>query len=257
MSVAIDIFERMFEYREMPAASVDPAVSEKAVPEKAVSETGDSSIDQLRARIRSMQATTLGEKLIPTHPAIADLLPGGGLKQGVAYSVPSSLMLLMLLLAAPSASGRWCGVVGVPDFGVEAASRFGIDLERLVLVPHPGDQWLTVTAAVADVMGVVVLRAPKRAADAAASRLAARLRQRGATLFVLGPWAQAEAMLTISGSGWTGIGQGHGYLESRRATVTVSSRFGGRPRSAELWLPDAREQFAATEPRVTPLRRAV
>jgi len=41
-------------------------------------------------------------------------------------------------------------VVGVPEFGVEAASSFGIDLERLVLVPNPGDQWLAVTAAIAD-----------------------------------------------------------------------------------------------------------
>ena len=28
--------------------------------------------------------------------------------------------------------------------------ELGIDLDRLVLVPHPGDQWLSVTAAVAD-----------------------------------------------------------------------------------------------------------
>jgi hypothetical protein len=244
MSVAIDIFERMFEHEEMPSASASAA----PIPGNTVAE--------LRSRIRSMQATKLDERSIPTHPAIAELLPGGSLKQGAAYSVDSSVTLLMMLLAGPSAAGSWCGVVGVPEFGVEAASRFGIDLERLVLVPNPGDQWLAVTAAVADVMGVVVTRPPKRATDAAVSRISARLRQRGVTLIVLGPWPQTEAMLSLSHSSWEGIGEGHGYLESRKATVTVSTRLGGRPRSAELWMPDPLEKFRSVSPAAAPLRVA-
>ncbi|HEY8912963.1 hypothetical protein [Lacisediminihabitans sp.] len=203
------------------------------------------SIESLQARIRQMQATKLDTRTIPTHPAIAGLLPGGGLKQGVAYSVDRSATLLMALLAAPSAAGTWCGVVGVPEFGVEAAAGFGIDLDRLVLVPHPGDQWLAVTAAIADVLGVVVARPPRRASDASVSRLTARLRQRGTTLLVLGPWPQSEAMLSLSESSWSGIGQGNGHLSARQVTVTVTSRAGGRPRSARLWLPDPHEQFRA------------
>ncbi len=188
-----------------------------------------------------MQATTLDSRLVPTHPAIAQLLPGGGLKQGAAYSVQSSAALVMALLAAPSAAGSWCAVVGVPEFGVEAASRFGIDLDRLVLVPNPGDQWLAVTAAIADVMGVVVTRPPKRANDSSVARLAARLRQRGATLLVLGTWPGSEAMLSLSDSQWTGLGDGHGHLQARQVTVTVTHRLAGRPRSARLWLPAADE----------------
>src|SRR5262249_53722748 len=151
-------------------------------------------VEQLQARIRQMQSTKLDSRRLPTHPALAPLLDGG-LKEGAAYSVDRSATLLMALLAGPSAAGSWGAVVGVPEFGVEAAQRFGIDLERLVLVPHPGDQWLAVTAAVADVMGVVVTRPPKRAGDATVSRLAGRLRQRGTTMFVLGSWPQTEAML--------------------------------------------------------------
>jgi hypothetical protein len=206
-----------------------------------------------------MQATTLYSRLVPTHPALAPLLPGGGLKQGAAYSVERSATLLMALLAGPSQAGAWCGVVGVPEFGVEAAQGFGIDLERLVLVPHPGEEWLTVTAAIADVLGVVVTRPPKRASDAAVSRLTARLRQRGATLIVLGSWPQSEAMLSISESEWSGIGSGHGHLSARQVTVTVTSRVSGRPRSARLWLPDAERRVRAVEPgmaEATPMRRA-
>jgi hypothetical protein len=236
MSVAIDTIEHMFEYGDMAPASATLAAS------SAVSSR--PSVRELQERIRSMQATKLDSRLIPTHPAIAGLLPGGGLKQGSTYSLDHSATLMMALLAAPSQAGSWCGVVGVPEFGAEAASSFGVDLERLVLVPNPGDQWLAVTAAIADVMGVVVVRPPKRASDGNLARLAGRLRQRGSTLIVLGTWPQSEAMISLSQSEWSGIGDGFGHLSARQVTVTVSTRMGGRPRSARLWLPDPELQFA-------------
>ena len=277
MSVAIDIFECMFEHEEMPAAAsfLSPAVpaSHPAVgeyptrsrdlyaaagsnsttltaPAPAAPAAGDKAqkVLELQSRIRSMQSKKLDSRSLPTHPAIARLLPGGGLQQGSVYSVAGSATLLMAMLAGPSAAGSWCGVIGVPEFGIEAAARFGIDLERLVLVPNPGDQWLGVTSAIADVMGVVVTRPPKRASDSSVARLSARLRQRGSTLIVLGTWPQSDAILSLSRSDWSGIGNGHGYLEARQATVTVTSSTGGRPRSTRLWLPDQAEQFREVHP---------
>ena len=245
MSVAIDIFERMFEYEEMPsAASASPFAAPAAGLRAAASA---STVSELQSRIHSMQATKLNARTIPTHPAIASLLPGGGLQEGSVYSVAGSGTLLMALLAEPSKAGAWCGVIGVPEFGVEAASRFGVELERLVLVPHPGDQWLAVAAAVADALTVVVMRPPKRASDGAISRLAARLRQRGSTLIVLGSWPHSEAMISVSDSDWSGIGEGFGHLQSRQATVTVTSKLSGRPRSARLWLPSPSEEFERVE----------
>lgn len=202
-------------------------------------------VHELRERIRQLQLQTprLDTRALPTHPVIGRLLPGGALKEGATYSVDRSLTLLMLLLAAPSAAGAWCGVVGVPEFGVEAAAGFGVDLERLVLVPEPGDQWLATTAAIADALSVIVVRPPRKASDGSVARLSARLRKRGATLLVLGTWPhgiwpQSEAMLSITESSWTGIGNGHGHLQSRDATITVTSRAGGgRPRSARIRLP--------------------
>ena len=239
MSVAIDTIEYMFEHGGMAATAA--ATVEAANP-------AAETVRELQARIRSMQATKLDTRLMPTHPAIAKLLPGNGLQQGSTYSIDQSTTLLMALLAGPSAAGSWCGVVGVPEFGMEAAASFGIDLDRLVLVPHPGDQWLAVTAAVADVMSVVVTRPPKRASDTSLARLAARLRQRGSTLLVLGTWPQSEAMLSLTASQWTGIGEGHGHLAARQVTVTVSSRLGEAPRSARLWLPDPEQKFRDVDP---------
>lgn len=283
MSLAIDTIERMFEYGSMSLAAVAtlpeefPADLRSADHDLADHDLADahsadahsanehsanagpsSVIDELQQRIRSMQATKLDSKLLPTHPALAELLPGGGLKQGAMYSVESSATLLLALLAGPSAAGSWCGVVGVPEFGIEAAESFGIDLERLVLVPHPGDQWLAVTAAIADVLTVVVAKPPRQASEGSLARLAARLRQRGSTLIVVGSWPQTEAMLSLSQSSWTGIGEGSGHLTARQVTVTVSTRLGGRPRSARLWLPDPDLQFARVEaesrPESAPLR---
>lgn len=207
-----------------------------------------SQVAALQQRISSMQATKLETTALPTLPVLADILPGGALKQGVAYSVENSTTLVMALLAGPSQSGAWCGVVGLPDFGAEAATRFGIDLERLVLVPAPRDQWLTVTAALVDVLTVVVTRPPLRTSDADVARLGARLRQRGCTLVVVGGWPQSEASLRIDSSRWDGLGHGYGSLEAREVTVTSAGRTGlDRPVSARLWLPDTDQGFRRAE----------
>lgn len=208
-----------------------------------------AQVHELQTRIRQMQATKLDARRLETHPALAPLLPGGALKAGAAYTVHGSTTLLMAMLAGPSAAGAWCGVVGMPDFGAEAAGRFGIDLERLVLVPHPGPQWLTVTAAMADVLGVIAVAPPERPANGDVARLSARLRQRESTLLVAGDWPQPEAALTVVRSGWDGLGAGAGYLSSRRVTVEAAPRGGAGPRRrAELWLPALDETFRASGP---------
>ncbi|MGG7463650.1 hypothetical protein [Plantibacter sp. YIM 135347] len=198
-------------------------------------------VRELQGKITRMQTTRLDTRSLPTAAPLASLLPGGALQAGASYSVIGSTSLAMALMAGPSAAGAWCGVVGVPTFGVEAAADAGIDLERLVLVPEPGKHWLSVTAAMADVAGVLIASAPDRITPSEAARLSARLRQREATLIVLGQWPQSEATLRITSSRWTGLGTGHGFLEERE--VTVSSLLGqgtaGRPRTATLRLSPA------------------
>ncbi len=189
------------------------------MPAAATTET----VQMLRDRITAMQKTGLGVRTLPTDAGIAGVLPGGALKAGVAYAA-ASLDLAMLLAAGPSAAGAWCGVVGVPEFGVEAAAGLGIDLGRLVLVPEPGEHWLTVTAQLVDVLPVVLVRPTVRPTDGDVARLASRLRQHGAVLIVLGAWPQAEAALEIESSTWLGLGSGHGTLTGREAHLAVRAK---------------------------------
>ncbi|GLJ79707.1 MULTISPECIES: hypothetical protein [Microbacterium] len=194
-------------------------------------------VQRLRAQMERMQGRRLDAPVLPTHPALANLLPGRGLRPGTAYSLGSSSSLLFALLAQPSQTGSWCGVVGMPGFGAEAAERAGVDLSRVVLIPDPGPRWLAVTATIADVLPVIAVRPPERAKDSDIAKLAARLRDRGAVLLVQGPWPQTEAMLDVTDPRWSGLGDGDGYLSDRELTVTVSSRRFPVPRSARMLLP--------------------
>lgn len=190
----------------------------------------------LRSRVGELERTRLDDGVLRTDPALATLLPGGGLQPGGVYSVHGSTALIMSLLAAPSADGAWCAVVGMPSFGAEAAVLAGVDLDRLVLVPRPGDRWFAVTAQLADAVNVVVTVPRSSVGDAEASRLAARLRQRGAVLLVSGRWPRADARVGVASSTWAGLGDGHGYLSHRRLSVAVQSRSWGTPRYADLVL---------------------
>ena len=212
----------------------------------------DEKVRELQARIREMQSTRLPTKSLATSPMFAGLLPDGMIHAGAAYSILGSTTLAMAMLAAPSAAGSWCAVVGVPEFGAQAAAAAGIELERLVLVPDPGDQWLPVTAALVDVLPVVVLRPAGRISDADAGRLAARLRKREAALITLGDWPGYEASLRIVRSEWEGIGAGSGILRGRRVEVAVESRGRTRTRWIRLSGPDAGARVSESVATATP-----
>lgn len=187
---------------------------------------------------------------LATHPAFAGLL---ALQTGASYGVDSA-SLAMALMSGPSGDGAWCGVVGSAEFGIEAAAAAGVELSRTILVPDPGDQWLEVTSALIDVLTVIVVKPPTRVPEGAASRVSARLRQRGAMLIAWGDWPRCDARLSLSDARWTGLGRGHGHLQARQATVSV--RKGAAPaEQRRLWLPAADRVIRRVEDSPVPLRR--
>src|SRR6478735_1532889 len=101
----------------------------------AVGTSPAGTVAQLRAQVERVQGRRLDAPVLPVHPALASLLPGGGLRPGSAYSLPRSTSVLLALLAQPSQAGSWCAVLGMPRLGAEAAEGLGVDLSRLVLIP--------------------------------------------------------------------------------------------------------------------------
>lgn len=180
---------------------------------------------------------------LPVSPALAAVLPAG-LRRGSTLAVSGSVSLVLATLAAASAGGAWCAMVGMPPVSAEAARDFGIELSRFPLVPNPGSSWVVVVAALLDAVDVVVARVPARLADADIRRLAARVRSRGAVFIPFASrgagWPHADVRLQAEGGSWSGIGLGYGRLRQRQVVITAAGRgTSARPRSAALWLPTA------------------
>lgn len=185
----------------------------------------------LRARVRRLESASTAVARVPVPPQLTSAFPHG-LRAGATYSVIGSLTLATALLAESSQQGTWCGVVGLPDFGVEAAARMGVDLDRLILVPAAGEQWASVIAALTEVVPVILAQ-PARVAPHEVARLNARLRERGSTLLLTDAWPQATATLQVTTQGWEGLGMGHGHLTRRRLRIEVTHR-GSTTRSLQF-----------------------
>ena len=118
---------------------------------------------------------------------------------------------------------------GLPDPGVVAAAGLGLDLRRVVFVPHPGSGWAEAAGDLLSGVDAVLVRPPGRARLTAARHLTARARERQAALVVLlegaGGWPEGgDLALSVGAVEWEGIGRGHGHLRGRRAEVRVSGR---------------------------------
>lgn len=225
---------------------------------------GRRALPPVRAAGGFGQVGAGGQAAVPVLGPLAGLLPGG-LRRGDAVAVRSRDhacdYLTLALLAGALGAGLWCAVVGVPELGGVALSELladrpdphgGSGLDRLLLVPEPGERWAQVAVALADGVDLVLVR-PSGPVDAAVGRrVDARLRQgRGtdarhsAALLVLGSWPSARVVVQTERVEWVGLDGaglwvGTGQLRGGLATVVARGRAaGGRARSVQLWLPSA------------------
>jgi hypothetical protein len=179
-----------------------------------------------------------GPDTLPVLPALRGLLPRGGLARGSVVAVAEFGILAMALLAAASAAGTWCGIAGIPEVGVLATVGLGLDAERTLLVPDPGDAWPQVVASLLDGCELVLLRPPGRAPAQVRQRLEAVLRRGRGVLLVAGEWPGAQVRLRVVIQGWTGLGDGHGRLRACCAEVVSDGRGeAAMTRTSWLWLP--------------------
>jgi hypothetical protein len=205
-----------------------------AVPERVLEPAPRERLRELAGR---GGAVTLAEdRTLPVAGPLQALLPDAGLRRGSTVSVVGSTSLALQLVAAASAAGSWVAAVGLPALGAVAAAEAGVVLEHLALVPRPGEQWATVTAALLDALDVVVVRPPHRLRQADARKLVARARERGAVLVPLGPWEGADMRLEVVSARWHGLGQGDGHLQGCRMEVaSTGRRAAARERRAVVW----------------------
>lgn len=184
--------------------------------------------------------------LLPVLPALGDLLPMGALQRGSVVATSSWGLLCLALAAGPVASGAWCAVAGIAEFGVAAAADAGVDPARLLLVPDLGSNWPQVIASLLDGCDLVMLRPPDRPSAQTRRKLEAAVRRHSGVLLVAGDWEGAQVRLRITSQAWIGIGPGHGRLRGRQVQVVADGRGEwSRSHAHWLWLPGPDGKVAA------------
>jgi hypothetical protein len=243
-----------------------PKVSE-APATGVTSATHAGSATSATSAARAVSVMSAGT--LPVLPALRELLPRGALARGSVVTVAEFGLLILALAAGASADGAWCGIAGVPEAGVLAATGLGLDAERTLLVPDPGHAWPQVVASLLDGCELVLLRPPSpaqgtRGAQGAQGahtahgaqvrqRLEATLRRARGVLLVVGDWPGAHVRLRVLTQGWTGLGDGHGRLRACCAQVVADGRGGAAmTRTRWLWLPGEDGRVAVAEPMDVP-----
>lgn len=224
---------------------------------------------------RAGSATAAQERTLPLLPVLAAMVPQGAVQRGsvVGCEGGAAVSLALAVAAGPSQHGAWVAVAGLPTLGLAAAAEAGVVLERLVAVTEPVDAqgavrpfddevWADLLATCIDGFDVVVLGpGTQQVRPATARRLVARLQARGAVAVQVGaPVFGADLRFECTATEWSGLGDGHGVAEARRARLELSGRRVPRARRAECWLPAADGLARPCEPvaddgTVLPLRR--
>jgi hypothetical protein len=172
------------------------------------------------------------DEALPLRPELRALFPGQALRRGTTVAIApgrARVTTALALASAASAAGSWVAFAGLPHLGVVSVEEWGIDLERVCLVPYPRTVWAEVLSILIDGMDLVIFQPADQLTPGDRARISARLRARGSVLIALpqpgDPWEGAETALTIDHTVWHGLGRGTGRLKGREVTVT------SRPRS--------------------------
>lgn len=205
-----------------------------------------------------------GDRLLPVPDELAGLFPEGGLVRGRTMSCAgASATSLAMVLATPSiVAGGWLAVVDVPTIGLDAASEYGVPLERLVCIETRGEhrsesrsepgseprrvagdaergrRWADVVAAAADGFDVLFVSVPDQVSSSTTRKLMSRVQRAGSVLIVLGEPGElpCDGVLRAEGR-WEGIADGAGRLLHRRVVVSAGGRRIPGRRECRLSLP--------------------
>ena len=226
-----------------PSLSTPPSRPEASRRDR--SQQPDALRDVLAELGERVKPITLArERTLPVAAPFDSLLPDEGLVRGRVVSCRgvADTSLAFGLIADALVAGAWAAMVDVATLGADAASEFGIPLERIVRVESGATEaerssgvgavasWIDVMGAAVDGFDVVVTKVPAELLrdhrPAAVRKLATRVQQKGAIVIVLGEAGALGSDLVFSTehTEWSGVTNGAGHLRSRVVTVAAGGR---------------------------------
>ncbi|MCG7279133.1 hypothetical protein MHJ95_09075 [Corynebacterium imitans] len=189
-----------------------------------------AQIVQLRARMAELGGdaapqVVAGEGVLSVDGGLAQVLPGGGLPRRAVTQVSDTPALVVELLDRVAGAGGTVGVIGWPELSYAGMSAGA--LERVIAVPEPGIEDLTVAGVLAEGLDLVVLRTRTelRLSPVRARPLLARLRKGNAALAAVNVAVPSPA-LRISGqvAQFHGIGRGTGRIRGIDVRVRATAK---------------------------------
>lgn len=180
--------------------------------------------------------------IIPVPPALAEVLPGGGLRRRQAVELGLAAGLAVELIAHISGNGGMVAVVGWPELGYIGVPAAGGDLTQIVVIPDAGVDGLEVVAALVEGVDAVFYRNPVEAYLPASRtrKLMAKLRTGRAALLTVGVRLETSApLITADITGYRGIGAGVGRIQA--VDMRISATVHGRKRMSTMTIGRSRE----------------
>lgn len=199
----------------------------------------------LRARMEAVTGTPLkvpdgSRDILKTLSALDKLVPCGGLVRGTLNHISDTPLLLAELIASATRAGYYVAVVGWPEFSYAEVFDTGGDFSHIIVVADPGRNPLSVTAALADGVDLVIhyQNGFRHLADTFARPLRAKVHQGTAAVLFINlsvptPAADISAQVTT----YRGIGAGSGRITGVDLLVTVRTQHGRRQGTITIGTP--------------------
>lgn len=192
------------------AANLTPVQQKpRLLSNDSLSEGNESSVDPYR--------------VVELSGQLAGVIPIGGLPKNSVSHCSDCPALVSELIAQISAQGKTVAIVNWSDLSLAQVAESG-DLSKIITVPNPGGEWITVLGVLAEGVDVLIYRSPRThtLSPTQARPLLAKIRKGRAAVLTVGAQVPSPA-LTINAqvTGFSGIGCGTGRI--RNAEIAVSS----------------------------------
>ncbi|WP_455005779.1 hypothetical protein [Corynebacterium propinquum] len=192
------------------AANLTPVQQKpRLLSNDSVSEGNESSVDPYR--------------VVELSGQLAGAIPTGGLPKNFVSHCSDCPALVSEFIAQISAQGKTIAIVNWSDLSLAQVAESG-DLSKIITVPNPGGEWMTVLGVLAEGVDVLIYRSPRThtLSPTQARPLLAKIRKGRAAVLTVGAQVPSPA-LTINAqvTGFSGIGCGTGRI--RNTEIAVSS----------------------------------